>query len=62
MAAKRFSIAGVVFNDDAPAEVVAKPKKKAAAKTKAPKPEAEITEVVEQGATEETEDAASDLI
>jgi len=62
MAEKRFSIAGVVFNDDAPAEVAAKPKKKAAAKSKATKPEAETTEVVEQGATEEAGDAASDLV
>lgn len=62
MAEKRFSIAGVVFNDSAPAEVVAKPKKKAAAKSKATKPEAETTEVVEQGAMEEAGDSASDAV
>ena len=65
MATKRFSIAGVVFNDDAPAEVVAKaekPKKKAAAKAKAPKVEAETTAVVDQAAMEVPEGEGSDLV
>lgn len=56
MASKRFSIAGVVFNDDAPAAEpvkASKPKKKASPKAKAPEPEVQATEVVEQPAVEE---------
>ena len=65
MATKRFSIAGVVFNDDAPAEVVVKaekPKKKTAAKAKAPKVEAETTAVVDQAAMEVPKGEGSDLV
>ena len=56
MAGKRFSIAGVVFNDDVPAQEpvkAPKAKKKASPKAKAPEPVVEATEAVEEPVVEE---------